>query len=232
MSRRFDAVLFDFSGTLFDDGAVLTPAGVCARAAARGVELDTDRASRIITHLLAAVESPEGLAAREGCDRSVEQHGAVWTALMTSAAAGLLPGVAAEVLAESAYACLVDPESWSPYPDTLGVLAGLHAAGLRLGVVSNIGWDIRPAFDRLGVAELVGSFALSCERGAVKPEPLLFQYACRELGVDPERVLFVGDDPAKDGAASRLGMPVYVLPAQRSRDRPRGLSAVLTLATS
>lgn len=34
-SRRFDAVLFDFAGTLFDDGAVLMPTGVRAQTAQR-----------------------------------------------------------------------------------------------------------------------------------------------------------------------------------------------------
>jgi HAD superfamily hydrolase (TIGR01509 family) len=232
VSRRFDAVLFDFSGTLFDDGAVLTPAGVRAQTAARGVELDTEHAARLINVLLATVDSPEGRAAREGCDRSAEQHRAVWLALMTSAATGFLPAVASEVLAESVYACLVDPRSWSPYPDTVEVLTRLHAEGLQLGVVSNIGWDIRLAFEKIRVAELVESFALSCECGSVKPEPALLQVACAELAVPPERVLFVGDDPIKDGAAARLGMPVYVLPGPRSPDRPRGLAAVLALATS
>ncbi|WBB80394.1 HAD family hydrolase [Micromonospora sp. WMMD882] len=231
-ARRFDAVLFDFSGTLCDDGAVLTPAGVRAQAAARGVELDEARAGRLIETLLATVDSPEGLAAREGCDRSARQHHAVWTRLMTSAADGFQPGVAPETLAESAYACLTDPGSWPAYPDTVEVLTGLHGAGLRLGVVSNIGWDVRPTFDRIGVGKLIGSYALSCEQGAVKPEPELFERACAELGVPPGRTLFVGDDPVKDGAAARLGMAVYLLPTPRRPDRPRGLRAVLALTAA
>ncbi|GAB2914105.1 HAD family hydrolase [Streptomyces mayteni] len=225
MSRHFDAfdaVLFDYSGTLFDDGSVLTPAGVCAQAARRGVALGVADAARVIAGVLAAVDSPAGLTAREGCDRSAARHRAVWTGLMADAAPG--------ALAEAVYACLADPGSWPAYPDAAGVLRGLAGAGLGVGVVSNIGWDVRPSFAALGVAELVGSFALSCERGAVKPEPELFLAACEELGVAPGRALFVGDDPVKDGAAARLGMPVYLLPAERRAGRPRGLGAVLALA--
>ncbi|MFD5319542.1 HAD family hydrolase [Streptomyces sp. NPDC127098] len=215
-------MLFDYSGTLFDDGAVLTPAGVCAQAARRGVALEPGEAERVIAGALAAVDSPSGLAAREGCDRSAARHRAVWTGLMAESAPG--------ALADAVYACLVDPGSWPAYPDAAGVLRRLAGAGLRLGVVSNIGWDVRPSFAALGVAHLVGSFALSCERGAVKPEPELFLAACEELGVAPERTLFVGDDPVKDGAAARLGMPVYLLPGERSAGRPRGLAAVSALA--
>jgi HAD superfamily hydrolase (TIGR01549 family) len=119
-----------------------------------------------------------------------------------------------------------------PYPDAVEVLTRLHAEGLQLGVISNIGWDVRPAFEKIRVPELVHSFTLSCERGSVKPETALFQVACAELAVPPEWMLFVGDDPMKDGAEAQLGMPVYLPPGPRSPDRPRGLAAALALATS
>ena len=48
----------------------------------------------------------------------------------------------------------------------------------------------------------------------------------------PARVLYVGDDPVKDGAAVRAGMPVYLLPTERDVGTPRGLSAVLRLVAA
>jgi HAD superfamily hydrolase (TIGR01509 family) len=230
VARLVDAVLFDFSGTLFDDTAVLTVAGVRAAASARGVTLDNGQAARLIETSLATVDSPDGLARREGCDRSVDRHRAVWTELLVAAATGFLPGQPPEVLADVVYSCLTDPLGWRPYPDTAAVLTALHAAGVALGVVSNIGWDIRPAFAALGVAELVGGFTLSCEHGLVKPEPGLYEAACAELGVPAGRTLFVGDDPVRDGGATVVGMPVYLLPHDRAADRPRGLANVLALA--
>jgi HAD superfamily hydrolase (TIGR01509 family) len=229
VSRRFEAVLFDFSGTLFDDSGVLTVAGVRAAAGRRGIDLDQETAARLIETMLATVDSPAGLAAREGADRSAQRHRTVWTELMASADIGYLPGVSPESVAEAFYEHLTDPGAWQPYPDTAGTLTGLHQAGLRIAVVSNIGWDIRPAFVTHGVADLVDVFALSYEHASVKPEPALFRYACEELGVPPERALFVGDDPVKDGGAIKVGMPVYLLPGERSPRRPRGLAAVLAL---
>jgi FMN phosphatase YigB (HAD superfamily) len=76
---------------------------------------------------------------------------------------------------------------------------------------------------------MVGGFTLSCEHGMVKPEPGLFEAACGKLGVPVDRVLFVGDDPVRDGAATVVGMPVYLLPRHRAVDRPRGLTSVLAL---
>ena len=50
--------------------------------------------------------------------------------------------------AEALYDQLLDPESWQPYPDTRATLE--HLKDVPLAVVSNIGWDIRPVFERYG----------------------------------------------------------------------------------
>ncbi|WP_275560102.1 hypothetical protein [Streptomyces sp. 5-6(2022)] len=42
-------------------------------------------------------------------------------------------------------------------------------------------------------------------------------------------MLFVGDDPVKDGAAARAGLPVYLLPSERDVRVSRGLTAILRL---
>ena len=230
MAKHVDAILFDFAGTLFDDAAVLTVTGLRAAARVRGVALDHEQAARLIEVSLATVDSPEGRARRDGCDRSAARHRAVWTELLTAAATGFLPGQEPGTLADAVYACLSDPLCWRPYPDTAPVLTAAHRAGIPFGVVSNIGWDIRPAFAALGVADLVGGFTLSCEKGLVKPEPAMFEAACADLGVPAGRTLFVGDDPATDGGAAAVGLPVYLLPDHRVADEPRGLAAVLAIA--
>jgi FMN phosphatase YigB (HAD superfamily) len=97
-------------------------------------------------------------------------------------------------------------------------------------VLSNIGWDIRPSLARAGVLELLHAVVLSYEAGYEKPDPALFRLACEAMGHQPADVLYVGDDPARDGPAVRIGMPVYLLPDARDVRRPRGLAAVLRLA--
>ncbi|MFD9738666.1 HAD family hydrolase [Umezawaea sp. NPDC059074] len=207
----FSGVLFDFSGTLFDDKSVLDPA--------RDLVGDA-----VVTRVLSVVDSPEGIAARRGCDVSRERHRAVWTALISEA------GPYSSAVVDAIYAALTDPAAWTPYPDTARVVTTLHERGLRVGVVSNIGWDIRPALADAGVLDVLDTVVLSCEQGVEKPDPALFTLACDKLGLEPSSVLFVGDDPVKDGAAVKVGMPVYLLPSERSATRERGLAAVLDLA--
>jgi FMN phosphatase YigB (HAD superfamily) len=219
-----DAVLFDFAGTLFDDTGVLAPARVVAKSGQRGVVLDEPAADALIRRTLAYVDAPERGPAKAGCDLSPGAHRRIWTGLIAEA------GPFDAALVEALYDCLTDNDAWQPYLDAIPVLRALAAAGVRTGVLSNIGWDIRPAFARAGALPFVDEVVLSCEEGLAKPDPALFSLACDRLATVPGRVLYVGDDPIKDGAAVRAELPVYLLPTGRSVDRPRGLSAVLRLA--
>lgn len=219
-----EVVLFDFAGTLFDDTGVLTPAALIAEARARGVELDDARAREVIRRALAYADAPERAAARAGADLSPLAHRRSWTRLYADAGP-YPPG-----LADALYACVTDNDAWLPYPDAVPVLQALRDAPVRVGLLSNIGWDIRPALARAGVLERLDAVMLSCEEGLAKPDPALFQRACERLGAPPGRVLYVGDDPVKDGTAARAGLPVYLLASERRAGTPRGLAAVLRLA--
>ncbi|MFF6779871.1 HAD-IA family hydrolase [Streptomyces sp. NPDC012510] len=221
--RPTRAVLFDFSGTLFDDTSVITADRLVARCAVRDRKLGTARARELCAGILAAVDSPEGQARRARADLSAERHRRVWTGLAASAVGG------DTLIAEAFYDCVIAADGWRPYPDTPGVLSALHEAGIPTAVVSNTGWDIRGSFARSGLTGLVADFVLSCEVGIQKPDTAIFRAACDRLGVMPGDALMVGDDAARDGAATAAGIPAYILPADRSPYRPRGLAAVLDL---
>ncbi len=217
---RARAVLFDFSGTLFagpSDAALIRGA-----AAATGLRLGDGEVARLVQRLEAARADPRVVACQPGHDRSAAAHRQA--VMMWLAAAALRPE-----LTDAVYERLCAADTWSPYPDTPQVLGSLRRRGVPVGVVSNIGWDIRRNFARHGLLEAVGAFTLSFEHGTEKPDPSLFGAACRALAVEPARALMVGDSPAHDGGAVSLGMPVYLLPSGASAAAPRGLDAVLRL---
>lgn len=98
--------------------------------------------------------------------------------------------------------------------EVLGNLAANH----RLGALSNGNADIH----RIGLSHLF-EFAFSAEDvGKPKPDPALFIRALAHTGVDPHRMVYVGDDPALDvDAANRAGLRTIWLDHGK---KPPGLS--------
>ncbi|MCI4066969.1 HAD-IA family hydrolase [Micromonospora sp. R77] len=227
--RPVEAVLFDFHGTL---AQVEEPREWVLRAAAAcGVELDRVKATALADRLLTAGRAGGPLPARVPprlaelwADRDLYEHAhrAAYTGLAETVDTGI------DGFADALYDRLLVPDGWVPYPDTEAVLKGLRQGGVKVAVVSNIGFDIRPLFAAWGLADLVDAYALSYEVGRCKPDPGIFLRACGLLGVDPEHTLMVGDTPADAGAAA-AGCAVLVLPAA-DPGRASGLGAVLDLA--
>jgi FMN phosphatase YigB (HAD superfamily) len=92
-------------------------------------------------------------------------------------------------------------------PETLNAL---RDAGLRIGVVSDIHVDIRPAFAAAGIP--VDVFTLSFEQGVQKPDPAMFLGTLAALDLAPGEALMVGDRSRPDGAAVELGITTLLLP--------------------
>jgi len=228
-SRQVDAVLFDFHGTLAQVEDPVT--WVIEAAAARGTTLERARATALADRLVTAGRAGGPLPQRVPphlaevwADRDLDEytHRAAYTGLAATVDAGI------DGFPDALYDRLLGPHGWVPYKDTDETLRTLHEAGVKVGVVSNIGFDIRPHFAAWGLDALIDAYALSFEVGRCKPDPAIFLKACGMLGVDPERTLMVGDTPA-DAGAVKAGCSALVLPAA-DPGRSNGLSATLALA--
>src|SRR5262245_59461234 len=130
--------------------------------------------------------------------------------------------------AETLYGLMIDPMNWTPYPDTAEVLKGLRGRGIKTAVVSNIAFDVRPAFAALGVEEYVDEFGLSFEVGAVKPNAAIFETALTRLGVDARHALMVGDSDEADGGARAIGCGFSLVDPVPTSQRTDGLIRALT----
>lgn len=91
-------------------------------------------------------------------------------------------------------------------------LAMLSAAGVRLGIVCDVGMTAAPTLrrrlEREGLLHYFEAWAFSDETGWFKPAPQAFEPALRGLGVaDPRRAAHVGDNRWTDvEGALNLGM--------------------------
>ena len=100
------------------------------------------------------------------------------------------------------------PEAWRCFDDVGPGLAALQEAGFRVVVASNFDGRLRRvAAGLLELAGSVGTLVVSSEVGHRKPHPAFYRAASEELGLDPSRVLCVGDDPENDVlGAERAGL--------------------------
>jgi HAD superfamily hydrolase (TIGR01509 family) len=220
---HIDAVLFDYSGTLFrleeDDSWF------------EGIQVDEEEIDgHVQAELMRRMTAPTGSSVRmtpeaqhAWVNRDLAPHLHREAYLHVLRESGI-----ADHHAETLYDLMVNPSSWTPYPDTAAVLAGLHAQGIKTAVVSNIAFDVRPAFQAIGAAGHVDEFVLSFEVGAIKPDAEIFETALKRLGVAPERAVMVGDSDEADGGARALGCGFVLVDPLPTGQRPDGLRNALT----
>lgn len=152
-------------------------------------------------------------------DLSPTEHRRVWDETTADA-----PGLD-RPLADALYDVMTD--HWAPYDDTLPVLDALRARGVRIGALSNIGFDLRPLFERTGIASRLDALVLSFEAGVAKPDPAIFRQALDALGSTAQETLMVGDSWQDDAGAAGIGVRTLVLP--RTDGPEHGLDLVLRL---
>jgi HAD superfamily hydrolase (TIGR01509 family) len=219
------AVLFDYSGTLFrleEDDSWFTGIQVDERAVDGHVQAEL---MRRLTQPTGKSVNMDDEQYRNWVNRDLEPHLHREAYLHVLRESGL-----PEHHAEALYDRVVDPASWTAYPDTAAVLASLKRQGLRIAVVSNIAFDVRPAFATLGVFEDVDEYVLSYEVGAIKPNPEIFETALERLGVAPEDALMVGDSEEADGGARAIGCAFALVDPLPTDARSDGLVKALSAA--
>lgn len=216
-------VLFDFSGTLF---RLERDSWVNGATNADGSPMDAE----LLAQLKARAGAPISSFATFD-----EEHQHAWDnrdldpVLNRKAFLEVLRqiGVAERAHAERLFARITDPTSWTPYPDAADALRTLAERGIPVAVVSNIAFDIRPAFAGHQLSDYIGEFVLSFERGVIKPDPKIFRLALERIGVDPTKALMIGDHAEFDGGASALGSAFALVPPDPVTKRPDALLTAL-----
>ena len=223
MTTQVQAVLFDYSGTLFrleEDESWFEGIKVDEREVDGHVQAELMR--RLTAPVGRSVEmTPEAYHAWVNRDLAPHLHREAYLHVLRES--GL-----ADHHAEALYDRVIDTSSWTPYPDTADVLKGLHLQGVKTAVVSNIAFDVRPAFEAIGAADYVDEFVLSFEIGAIKPDAAIFETALVRLGVGASHAVMVGDSDEADGGARALGCGFILVDPLPTLERRDGLKTALT----
>lgn len=131
-------------------------------------------------------------------------------------------------LSDALYAVESDPRHNHFADDVAETLRLVTARGLKVAILSDIHFDLRPVFVAADLDRFVDGYVLSFECGVQKPDPAIFRAALDALGSSPGQTLMVGDRASHDGAAVELGMPTLLVPTlthpgQRRLDLVRNL---------
>lgn len=112
------------------------------------------------------------------------------------------------------------------FPGSLETLQALSQAGLKLGILSAATLANVKAFVAAHQLEPYLQAAIGVEAGGPhKPDPEFFRLACRQLGVEPDRVLMVGDAPGDIQMAQGAGAAGAVAIAWNATRVPPTLAA-------
>jgi HAD superfamily hydrolase (TIGR01509 family) len=229
-SPRYRAALFDFSGTLFrleEDDSWFE--GITSQGETDWGLPPSEADGHVQAELMRRLTAPTGRSVDMGPDeyhawvnRDLAPHLHREAYLHVLRESGV-----ADHHAESLYQRVISPSSWTVYPDTAQALATLSAQGIRTAVVSNIAFDLRPAFAAIGADGDIDEFVLSFEVGAVKPDPKIFTTALERLGVEASEAVMIGDSEEADGGARELGCGFVLVDPLPTAERPDALLRAL-----
>ncbi len=225
MTQPVEAVVFDWGGTLTPWHTVDLPEQwrVFAREV-HGIPVESPDVSD------ADLEEAHRLA-----DRILEAESAAWARGRAEHTSAALADILVEAGVDAAHdrhhlALAAYRGFWEPHtltdPQVRPLWEGLHARGIKVGVLSNTIWSReyhRDIFERDGVLDLLDADLYSSEIDHVKPHPEAFRAICRELDVAPA----AGGLRRRPGVRGRAraaagGHARHLDPALRHPGRPAG----------
>ncbi len=105
------------------------------------------------------------------------------------------------------------PSLWSqafrsackPRPEVFGLVSSLHERGYKTALLSNTELPAVEFFHEFGY-DMFDVLVFSCEQGAAKPEPRIYEITLEKLGSTARRSVFVDDRPDYIEGAKRVGL--------------------------
>lgn len=195
---RYDAVIFDLYGTLVDNfpGEAFESAAAdmacCLGVPQQGFALlwNVDTwPMRVVGHFPTTEANIEHICGV--LDVSVEEA---------------LVKTAAQIRFEFSRRILV------PRDDVVETLTTIKSAGYKIGLISDCSLEVPSLWPDLPFAPFIDVPIFSCSVKLKKTDRRIFLLACEQLGVAPERCLYIGDGGSRElSGATQVGMDAVLI---------------------
>ena len=209
---NYDAILFDVGDTLIGYEPSQTETYLARFSQLSAFPLPPDAEERV-TEALKAAEYAQLMKEHLGAARMPDDE--FLGMLDTAALEGVFPNPAELLPVLQALPC--DRPKRMVKPETFPVLDELRRRGQRMGIVSNYPPELRDYLQRVGLAPYFEAIIISGVVGVEKPDPRIMELAMKEMRVQPEHCLYVGDHPFDVLCARKAGMDVAWITGDKTR---------------
>ena len=218
------AVFFDVDFTLIHPGPMFDGEGYRRFAARHGFAVDPDRFAAAV-----AAASSTLAPAQDGIYRSALFISYARRVLQEMGGTG--PGVAA--CAREVHEEWARCRHFALYDDVRPAVRLLHAAGVRIGLISNTHRCLASFQRHFDLQPYISGAVSSSDHGYMKPHPSIFRKALQLVGAAASESVMVGDSVLHDiEGARRVGMRGVLLSrsAAARGSVPEGIPVIRSLA--
>ncbi len=209
MRPTFEAITFDAAGTLIRlrEPVGTTYSQVARRHGVMASPRDLEEAFRAAWKTaLPPFASPDDNATEKDWWRSLVRE-----VFRISLAELPSPDLFDEMF-EDLFSHFARPGVWEAVPGSRSLLEELRSRRIPLAIISNFDDRLRAILSDLNMIEAFRWIILSAEVRSAKPNRAIFDEAIRRIGLPPDRILHVGDDPVRDGEGARsAGMACHLV---------------------
>jgi putative hydrolase of the HAD superfamily len=191
------AIFFDVDFTLIHPGPTFQGVGYRDFCARHGLHVDSEAFDRAVADASSLLHAPLEIYDPEIFVR--------YTSRIIEGMGGTGPAV--QAASRDIYDEWAVCHHFDLYEDVPEVLRAIHAAGVRIGLISNTQRCLTSFQQHFALDGLFAVTVSSSDHGYMKPHPSIFEAALRKLNVGADESVMVGDSLAHDIAgARRIGM--------------------------
>jgi putative hydrolase of the HAD superfamily len=100
----------------------------------------------------------------------------------------------------------------TPKNGAVDILKRLRGLGYKIGLISNCSADVPRLWKNTEFWNLIDVTVFSASVGLKKPDTQIYNLACQQLGIEPNKCLYIGDGDSNElSGASQFGMDAIMI---------------------